>query len=95
MRIHEYLREMEQLLSAKALQNDDHPAESTSIQLFKNMVASYNLSELKELCFDLNDVEYENLPGETKNGIVISLIQFYEKHKKIQKLVDYLKKRQS
>jgi len=90
-RLHSYLRDIEQLLSSREVIAKGEPSESERVVLFTNLVAAFNDAELKELCFQLNEVEYDNLAGNTKNERVISLIQFFERRQTTGKLIDHLK----
>ncbi len=51
------------------------PALRRERQLQESLLKAYNLDELMQLCFDL-DVDYENLPGQTKSAKTRELVQY-------------------
>ena len=55
--------------------------------LRNNIAKSFNLEELKSICFDLN-IDFNNLTGETFTGKIESLIQYLERRERIDELVD-------
>ncbi len=59
-------------------------------QLKTQMQSTFNLNELKALCFTLN-VTYDEIAGETLGTKIISLITFLGRRNELSKLVDYLK----
>lgn len=47
---------------------------------------AYDLSELQKLCFELDDIEYENLPGQTKSAKTRELVQHMSRHNRLDEL---------
>lgn len=47
---------------------------------------TYSLEELKLLCEDLS-LDYENLPGETRLGKALSLVQYVQRHSHLAELI--------
>lgn len=54
----------------------------------KKIEEHFDLSEIKEICFNL-DIEFENLSGTTRKEKSIELVEYFHKHNKLQKLIDY------
>ncbi|GAB4282341.1 MAG: hypothetical protein Kow0080_36230 [Candidatus Promineifilaceae bacterium] len=52
---------------------------------------SFDLSEIQQLCFDL-EIEYENLPGDTRKRKVLSLIKHCQLNQGLHDLVRYCRK---
>ena len=47
----------------------------------------FSESELRGFCFD-QDIEYDDLPGQTKGDKVRELIRYYERHRSFDELVE-------
>jgi len=62
------------------------PTESYRVKLRQNLVAAFNDSELRDLCFDMN-VDYESLNGENKADKARELIGFCERRQSVPDLV--------
>ena len=62
------------------------PTESYRVTLRQNLVAAFNDSELRDLCFDMN-VDYESLNGENKADKARELIAFCERRQSVPDLV--------
>ncbi len=62
------------------------PTESYRVKLRQNLVADFNDSELRDLCFDMN-VDYESLNGENKADKARELIAFCELRQIVPDLV--------
>ncbi len=58
----------------------------TPPQLHKMIVESYNLQELRTLCFHLNIV-FENLGGEGLSGKALALVEYSQRHLQYDQLV--------
>jgi S1-C subfamily serine protease len=56
--------------------------------LREGIIASYNLEELRTVCYDLG-IEYEDLSGENKSTRVIALIEYVWRRGKLDALLDY------
>jgi hypothetical protein len=56
--------------------------------LRSNMESSFNTSELKILCSVL-EINYENVSGEILSDKILSLIQFFDRRGKLNKLLEY------
>lgn len=54
--------------------------------LRQNLVQFFDVSELKNLCFDLN-VDYESLPGDTKADKARELLKHMQRHGRLDELV--------
>ena len=61
------------------------PALRRERRIQESLLAEFNLDELKQLCFDL-DVEYDNLPGETKSAKTRELVQLMGRHTRLEAL---------
>ncbi len=62
------------------------PTETYRVKLRQNLVAAFNDSELRDLCFDMN-VDYESLNGENKADKARELIAFCERRQSVPDLV--------
>jgi hypothetical protein len=62
------------------------PVETYRVKLRQNLVAVFNDSELRDLCFDMN-VDYESLNGENKADKARELIAFCERRQSVPDLV--------
>jgi hypothetical protein len=62
------------------------PTEIYRVTLWQNLVAYFNDSELRDLCFDMN-VDYESLNGENKADKARELIAFCERRQSVPDLV--------
>ena len=62
------------------------PTETYRSQLRQNLVASFNDSELRDLCFDMG-VDYESLKGEGKSDKVRELVAYCERRQIVPDLV--------
>ena len=51
---------------------------------------AYDLNELQQLCFELGDVEYENLPGQTKSAKTRELVQFMGRRNRLDELESHI-----
>lgn len=60
-------------------------------QLKKTISEKYNLSELKQLCFELN-VDYDNIAGGTKDEKIMELILSFERRDELQALMKHVTK---
>ena len=56
-------------------------------ELARKIAQSFNISELRDLCFSL-DIEYENLSGDSRKDKVIALIDYCKRHHKLEDLID-------
>jgi hypothetical protein len=61
------------------------------IRLRKLLIDSFNLEELRILCFDL-DFDYEELAGTTKTTRIHDFIMHLKRHGKLQQLLDEVSK---
>ncbi len=66
-------------------QSKSRPTETYRSQLRQNLVAAFNDSELRDLCFDMN-VDYETLNGENKADKARELIAFCERRQIVRDL---------
>jgi hypothetical protein len=62
------------------------PTETYRAFLRQNLVASFNDSELRDLCFDMS-VDYQSLTGENKADKARELIAFCERRQIVPELV--------
>lgn len=62
------------------------PTETYRVKLRQNIVAFFNDSELRDLCFDMN-VDYESLKGENKADKARELVAFCERRQSMPDLV--------
>ncbi|MEZ4592137.1 MAG: hypothetical protein R3D55_13495 [Chloroflexota bacterium] len=58
------------------------------VDLQEPLATSFNLDELRQLCFSLN-IDYENVPGETKEAKVRELICYCYRRDHLNALLDY------
>lgn len=58
---------------------------------FQSIHDSFNLDELKLLCTELG-IDFEDLPGQTKNGKIRSLLLYCQRHQQGDDLLTYCKK---
>jgi hypothetical protein len=56
------------------------------VQLRRILVARFDMSELRALCFDVG-IDHENLQGETKADMARELVAYCVRHRQISKLV--------
>lgn len=56
--------------------------------LREGLIASYNLEELRTVCYDLA-IDYEDLSGESKSNKVIALIEYVWRRGRLDVLLDY------
>jgi hypothetical protein len=68
---------------------DDHQA---LVQLHQSLCLHFNINELRQLCFELN-VEHENLPEQTKDGLARELIRVMDRHGRILDLIVAIQQR--
>ena len=61
---------------------------SPRANLRNNLSESFNLSEIQDLCFDLN-IDYENLHGQTKNEKSRAIIEFCEQNVMLHALIEW------
>jgi internalin A len=61
------------------------PALRRERQLQERLMQAYDLSELQQLCFELN-IDYENLPGQTKSAKTRELVQFMGRRNRLDEL---------
>ena len=66
------------------------PALRRERQVQELLLAEFNLEGLQQLCFDL-DVDYENLPGETKAAKTRELVQFMGRRGRLDELKSKLR----
>jgi hypothetical protein len=59
--------------------------------LREGIIASYNLEELRTVCYDLA-IDYEDLSGENKSNKVISLIEYVWRRGRLDALLDYCRR---
>lgn len=69
------------------------PALRRERQLQEALLEAYNLEELMQLCFELDGVDYENLPGETKSAKTRELVQFMGRRNQLDVLEAKLRER--
>lgn len=62
------------------------------VTLAEKINQKFDLQELQALCFQLEDVEYDNLSGETKNGRVIALLEYLDRRDRLAELIPVLQK---
>lgn len=58
-------------------------------KLVKAIEDSFNLEELRSLCFSL-EIDYENLAGETKHAKIIALFQYFQRRNNLDVLIHKL-----
>jgi len=63
------------------------PPADWHVMLREQLMASFNVDELEEVCFDLR-CDYEVLPGEDKSRKVIELIKFVARNGCVTELID-------
>jgi hypothetical protein len=51
---------------------------NNKVRLYENMMAYFNVSEIKQICFVL-EIDYENLPGAAKGDKIRELISYVER----------------
>ncbi len=71
------------------------PSGGSTYQLRKrireNMIEAFSLSEMKDLCFDL-DIDYENLPDHShKPGLARELVGYLGRNNRLEEFVDIVK----
>jgi hypothetical protein len=59
--------------------------------LREGIIASYNLEELRTVCYDLG-IDYEDLSGESKSNKVIALIEYMWRRGRLDALLDYCRR---
>ena len=57
-------------------------------QLRQKLVTTFNVSELRTLCFDLG-VDYEDIPGAAKEEMARELVAYFERNGRIPDLIQY------
>lgn len=60
------------------------------LTLRDNLNTYFSLSEIRTLCFDLG-IDYEDLGGDSKNDKVMNLVQFMQRHGRLQELEDLVR----
>ena len=63
----------------------------TRVELRKMIVACFNASELRTLCFDLG-VEYDDLPGEGRADKARELVAYFERRGRIRELEEHCRR---
>ena len=48
-------------------------------------------SEIKDICFDLEEPDYENLTGETKNEKIVELLIYFKNRNKLKILLNWFR----
>jgi hypothetical protein len=61
------------------------PEQRDHSKLLQQLEEAYSDDELQELCFEL-DIDYENLPGETKRSKARQLIQYCKRRRQLNEL---------
>jgi hypothetical protein len=61
--------------------------EITRSELRNNLASSFNLEEFKSICFELDEVDFDNLAGNTLVGKIESLIGYLDRRGRINELV--------
>lgn len=77
---------------ALAVTVESHPLSSpevSQVALWKAIGKGYNVSELQALCFVL-EIDYDDLPGETKTDKARELVQYADRHGIMARLVAQL-----
>ena len=69
-----------------SVQPKSKPTETYRMELRQNLVAAFNDSELRDLCFDMN-VDYESLNGENKADKARELVAYCERRQSVPGLV--------
>lgn len=59
----------------------------TPQELVRIIATYFDENELIALCFELN-INYEDLPGDTRYNRIISLVKYAERHNRFQELID-------
>ncbi len=71
--------------------NEENPTQVNSAALRKIIATSFNQAEMETICFDLG-LDYEAIPGDTKDKKVIELIKYMERRYEIDAFLDVLQK---
>lgn len=79
-----------QKVSAASADTLDEIATEFQKTLKETLYVHFSLSELRNLCFDL-EIEWDDLEGTTKNEKIISIIDYVLRHNEIGKLNNYLR----
>jgi hypothetical protein len=78
------------LRGAMTLTVNSRPLDSPELNpqtLWKALVEGFNESELQDLCFELN-VDYEELPGDTKSAKARELVKYATRHDTLNALIE-------
>lgn len=60
------------------------------LSIYANLTTNFNLAELEGLGFDLG-INYDNLPSDTKQQKAMELVNFLERHGRLDELVTLIK----
>ena len=63
-------------------------------QMRQSLVESFDDNELRDLCFDLR-IDYESLPGDGKSAKASELVQYCDRHKRLDELHTAIQRAQS
>lgn len=79
--------DLSQTASGPATPPPDHTSPRRALRL--RLVERYSLSEIRVLCFDLG-LEYDRLPGETRDEKGMELIAFMERNGRFDELLQFV-----
>lgn len=69
----------------------EEPSAEYKRRLRKQMDSYFSLSELRTICFDLG-IDYEELPGGTKQNFTVGLIEYVIRRNRLPELLDALRR---
>lgn len=70
----------------KAVRPQTGPSSSERTKLFETLCSGFNMDEIYEICFQMQ-IEYEDLLGGTRKRKAMSLIEFAERHGRVEELM--------
>ncbi len=75
--------------------SDDPIIHERKQKLFNILRENFNTTEIKQLCFELENIQYENIPGRTLNEKAFGLVEMMARHGRLAELVEKIKAKRS
>jgi hypothetical protein len=67
-------------------QNRDHNRRGRVVRMFETLNIYLSKDDLQTICFYLSDVEYDNLPAQTKKGRIRELVELMDRRRRLSEL---------
>ncbi len=80
------LRATDEKSSSSLVETQSIGDQNSRIRLLNNLYRAFTIDGLNEICFILA-VDYEDLPGETKNPKILGLIRYFNERDRIAELI--------